>query len=77
VLAPLIFASSAFVPIGSMPGWLLAFAEHQPVSVTVDAVRGLTAGGPTAGKVVASLLWSAGIIAVFAPLAIRRYRRTV
>jgi ABC-2 type transport system permease protein/oleandomycin transport system permease protein len=77
VLAPLIFASSAFVPIGSMPGWLQAFAEHQPVSVTVDAVRGLTAGGPTAGKVVASLLWSAGIIAVFAPLAIRRYRRTV
>jgi ABC-2 type transport system permease protein/oleandomycin transport system permease protein len=58
-----------------MPGWLQVFAEHQPVSVTVDAVRALTAGGPTAGKVVASLLWSIGIVAVFAPLAIRRYRR--
>jgi len=75
VLAPLVFASSAFVPLDTMPGWLQAFAEHQPVSITVDAVRALTAGGPTAGKVVASLLWSVGIVAVFAPLAIRRYRR--
>jgi ABC transporter DrrB family efflux protein len=75
VLAPLIFASSAFVPLDTMPGWLQAFAEHQPVSVTVDAVRALTVGGPTAGKVIASLLWSVGIVAVFAPLAIRRYRR--
>jgi ABC-2 type transport system permease protein/oleandomycin transport system permease protein len=75
VLAPLIFASSAFVPLNTMPGWLQAFAEHQPVTATVDAVRALTAGGPTAGKVFASLLWSVGIILVFAPLAIRRYRQ--
>jgi ABC transporter DrrB family efflux protein len=77
VLAPLVFASSAFVPIGSMPGWLQAFAEHQPVSVTVDAVRALTLGGPTTTYVLQAIAWSVGIIVVFAPLAIRRYRRTV
>lgn len=45
-LFPLIFASSAFVPVASMPGWLQAFANVQPVSVTVDAVRALVDGGP-------------------------------
>jgi ABC-2 type transport system permease protein/oleandomycin transport system permease protein len=60
-----------------MPGWLQAFAEHQPVSVTVDAVRALTLGGPTTTYVLQAIAWSVGIIAVFAPLAIRRYRRTV
>jgi ABC-2 type transport system permease protein/oleandomycin transport system permease protein len=75
VLAPLVFASTAFVPLHSMPGWLQAFAAHQPVSVTVDAVRALTVGGPTTAKVLGSLAWSVGIVAVFAPLAVRRYRR--
>jgi ABC-2 type transport system permease protein len=75
LLGPLIFASTAFVPLASMPGWLQAFAAHQPVSVTVDAARALTVGGPTFGKVLGSLAWSVGIIAVFAPLAVRRYRR--
>jgi ABC-2 type transport system permease protein len=77
ILAPLVFASSAFVAVGSMPGWLQAFAKNQPVSVAIDAVRSLVLGGQYAntGKVVASLAWSVGIIAVFAPLAIRRYRR--
>ena len=77
ILAPLVFASSAFVSVKAMPGWLQAFAAHQPVSVAIDAVRALTYGGPFAstGKVLASLAWSVGIIVVFAPLAIRRYRR--
>jgi ABC-2 type transport system permease protein/oleandomycin transport system permease protein len=75
VLAPLVFASSAFVGVGSMPGWLQAFAKHQPVSVTVDAVRDLTLGGAVTHDVVLSLAWSVGIVAVFAPLAVRRYRR--
>ena len=77
ILAPLVFASSAFVPVSSMPGWLQAFAKNQPVSVAIDAVRSLVLGGQYAntGKVVASIAWSIGIIAVFAPLAIRRYRR--
>lgn len=75
ILAPLVFASSAFVPLATMPGWLQAFAEHQPVSITVDAVRALCLGGPTAGPVFKSLLWIAVIIAVFAPLAVRQYRK--
>jgi ABC transporter DrrB family efflux protein len=77
VVAPLVFASSAFVPVETMPGWLQAFAEHQPVSVTASAVRALVLGGPTASYLLQSLLWIAGIIAVFAPLAVRRYRRSV
>jgi ABC-2 type transport system permease protein len=77
VMAPLVFASSAFVPVGSMPGWLQPFAEHQPVSVTASAVRALVLGGPTTSYVLQSLAWSAGILLVFAPLAVRRYRRAV
>lgn len=77
VLAPLVFASSAFVPVSSMPGWLQAFARHQPVSVTVSAVRSLFLGGPVASELVQALAWMAGIVIVFAPLAVRRYRRAV
>ncbi|MGZ4110063.1 MAG: ABC transporter permease [Actinomycetota bacterium] len=77
VLAPLVFASSAFVPVSSMPGWLQVFANHQPVSVTASAVRALMIGGPTATYVLQSLAWCAAILIVFAPLAVWRYRRTV
>jgi ABC-2 type transport system permease protein/oleandomycin transport system permease protein len=77
ILAPLVFASSAFVPIATMPGWLQTFAEHQPVSVVVDAVRDLTVGGPTSGDVLAALAWIIGIVAVCAPIAVRQYRRVV
>ncbi len=76
LLAPLVFASSAFVPVDTMPGWLQTFAEHQPLTLTVNAVRALTIGGPTTEYVVKAILWSVGIIAVFAPLAVKRYRRT-
>ena len=75
ILAPLVFASTAFVGLRSMPGWLQAFASRQPVSVTVNAVRALSLGGPTLTPVLQSLAWSAGIVALFAPLAVRRYRR--
>jgi ABC transporter DrrB family efflux protein len=77
VLAPLVFASSAFVPVETMPGWLQVFAEHQPVSVTASAVRALTLGGPVSADVWQSLAWCVGILAVFAPIAVRLYRRTV
>jgi ABC transporter DrrB family efflux protein len=77
VMAPLVFASTAFVPLESMPGWLQVFAEHQPVSATVNAVRSLCLGGPTATNVVQAIAWSVGILAVAAPLAVHRYRRTV
>jgi ABC-2 type transport system permease protein/oleandomycin transport system permease protein len=75
VLAVLVFASSAFVPVDTMPGWLQVFAEHQPVTATVNAARALVLGGPTQTEVVKSIAWSLGIVAVFAPLAVRRYRR--
>jgi ABC-2 type transport system permease protein len=77
LLAPLVFASSAFVGLKSMPGWLQAFASRQPVSIVVNAVRALTYGGPTKTYLVESVLWIVGIIAVCAPLAIAKYRRSV
>jgi ABC transporter DrrB family efflux protein len=77
VLAPLVFASSAFVPVESMPDWLQVFANHQPVSVTASAVRALVLGGDTASYVLQSVGWCAGLLAVFAPLAVWRYRRAV
>ena len=77
ILAPLVFASSAFVPVASMPGWLQAFAEHQPVTVVVDAVRGLTLGHPSTQWTVGAVLWIVGIVAVCAPIAVNRYRRAV
>jgi ABC-2 type transport system permease protein/oleandomycin transport system permease protein len=75
VLAPLVFASSAFVPLESMPSWLRVFSAHQPVTAVVDAVRALVLGGDTLGPVLTSLAWSAAIVLVFAPLAVARYRR--
>ena len=77
IMAPLVFASSAFVPVETMPGWLQAFADYQPVSVTASAIRALVLGGPTATYVLQSLAWIAGIIFVSAPIAVRRYRRSV
>ncbi|HEX2040497.1 MAG TPA: ABC transporter permease [Acidimicrobiales bacterium] len=76
LLGILVFASSTFVSTATMPGWLRAYADHQPVTDTVDAARALVLGGPTAGKVLAALAWSLGIVAVFATLSVRRYRRT-
>ena len=78
---PLVFASSVFVPVQTMPGWLQAFAEHQPITLTVNALRSLLlgpqpGGGSTVGYVLGSLAWSLAILAVFMPLAVRRYRRT-
>ncbi|HEX8802711.1 MAG TPA: ABC transporter permease [Acidimicrobiales bacterium] len=75
LLFPLTFASSAFVDIAFMPSWLQTFAEHQPVTATVDAARDLILGQPAGSSVLTALAWSLGIIAVFAPLAVRRYRR--
>jgi ABC-2 type transport system permease protein len=80
---PLTFVSSAYVPVETMPGWMQAFATHQPITVMVDAVRVLSQGpaaeallGHGAGfYVVRSLAWSAAILAVFVPLAVARYRR--
>jgi ABC-2 type transport system permease protein/oleandomycin transport system permease protein len=72
---PLVFASSIFVPVASMPGWLQGFAEHQPVSVTATAVRALATGADAGSTVWQSALWSVGLLAVLLPLAARAYRR--
>jgi ABC transporter DrrB family efflux protein len=74
ILFPLIFVSSAFVPVASMPSWLQGFATYQPVSVTVSACRALMIGGPTAKWVIQTLAWSIGLLIVLIPLAVRRYR---
>ena len=71
---PLVFASSVFTSIESMPGWLQAFAKVQPITRAADTVRALTQGGPVATNLTWTLLWSIAILAVFAPLAVRRYR---
>jgi len=55
IMAPLVFASSAFVPVATMPGWLQVYAAHQPVSVTASAVRALMQGGPLASNLAQSL----------------------
>jgi len=84
VVFPLAFTSSVFVPTQTMPGWLQPFAANQPVTVATNALRGLVLGqgallpGRTvAGQVVLALLWAAAITAVFVPLAVRAYRRTL
>jgi ABC-type multidrug transport system permease subunit len=83
ILVPFTFVSSAYVPVSSMPSGLRAIAEHQPVTYMVDAVRSLAGGaraqallGHSASYFITrSLIWSAVIVLVFAPIAIARYRR--
>jgi ABC-2 type transport system permease protein/oleandomycin transport system permease protein len=72
---PLTFISSAFVPVQSMPEVLRGFAEVNPFTLTVDAMRSLWLGAPAHNNVWGSAVWALAIIAVFAPLAVARYRR--
>jgi ABC transporter DrrB family efflux protein len=74
-LFPLTFLSSAFVPISSMPGWLQAFANNQPVTYVINVMRSMALGGPIAADLWKSIAWLAGIFIVFAPLAVRAYKR--
>jgi ABC transporter DrrB family efflux protein len=71
---PLTFISSAFVPVQSMPEPLRAFAEVNPFTITVNAMRSLWLGAPAHNNVWGALVWAVAIIAVFAPLAVARYR---
>jgi ABC transporter DrrB family efflux protein len=70
---PLIFASSAFVPVANMPGWLQGFASNQPGSVAVTTTRALLGGTPANNTVLNTVLWSLGMLAVFAVIAVYRY----
>lgn len=72
---PLAFGTNMVVPAGTMPGWLQAWVKVNPVSDAVDAARGLLIGGPVAHPATMTLLWSAGFLAVFGPLAVYAYRR--
>jgi len=72
---PLTFVSSAFVPVRSMPGWLQAFANNQPVTIVIQEMRALALGGPLVLHAWQSALWLAGVFAVFVPLAVRAYQR--
>lgn len=75
IIFPLTFASAAFVPIATMPSWLQAFARNQPVTFAVNAARELALGLPSTGAVWKLGLWIIGILAVFIPLSIWRYRQ--
>lgn len=74
-LFPLTFVSSAFVQVGSMPGWLQAFANNQPVTIIIDEMRSLALGGPLALHLWQSIVWLVAIFAVFVPLAVRSYKK--
>ena len=83
IVFPFAFVSSAYVPVSSMPSWLRVFAEHQPLTYMVDAVRALTLGPhaqallghPSSYFVSRSLVWTLAIMAVALPVAVVKYRR--
>jgi ABC transporter DrrB family efflux protein len=72
---PLVFGSNLLAPTATMPGWLQAFVKVNPMTLLTDAERGLFTGGPVATPAFQSMLWALGIFVVFAPLAVRVYRR--
>ena len=74
-LFPLVFASSIFVSPQTMPSWLRAFAQHQPITKVANAVRGLSLGTASTRDVLVALLWIGGMLLVFVPLATWRYRK--
>ena len=75
IIFPLTFISSAFVPVESMPSALEAFAKVNPFTITVDAMRSLFLGTPAGDSIWQATLWGIGLVAVFAPLAVLKYRR--
>jgi oleandomycin transport system permease protein len=77
LLFPLTFASNAFAPTATMPGWLQAWVKVNPVSILADAVRGLLSGGPVATPVTQSLIWAAILLVLFGPLSVWAFRRRV
>src|ERR1700733_4108973 len=74
VIFPLVFASSVFVPVSTFPDWLQAFAKVNPVTVTADAARSLALFGAPA-SLGAAAAWIGGLLAVFIPLSVWRYRQ--
>ncbi len=82
VIFPMTLTSSVFLPTQTMPGWLQAFAEHQPITIVANALRGLTlgqgalpAGHTVISETLLALTWTVGVLLLFAPLAIHGYGR--
>jgi ABC-2 type transport system permease protein len=73
VMFPLTFASNVFVDPDTMPGWVQAFVNHNPITHLTTAIRDLMHGTPAGTEIAWVLLWSAGLVLVFAPLAMRLY----
>jgi ABC-2 type transport system permease protein/oleandomycin transport system permease protein len=74
-LFPLMMASSAFTPTATMPKWLKAFADNQPISVASDAVRALVDGRPAGSDSLYAVIWIVVLLSVFIPLTTRLYRK--
>jgi len=75
VIFPLVFASSVFVPISSMPDWLQAFAKVSPVTLTANAARTYALDGGVPGSLGGAAAWILAVLAIFIPLCVWRYRR--
>ena len=76
LIFPLLFASSAFVPVQTMPGWLQAFANNQPITHLIGAARYLTVGIGDSSAIWKALLWIVAILAIFVPLSVAKYRNS-
>jgi ABC-2 type transport system ATP-binding protein len=75
VIFPLVFASSVFVPVGSMPDWLKTFAQASPVTLTANTARSYALGPGRPGSLGGALIWIAVLLVIFIPLCVWRYRR--
>lgn len=75
VVFPFTFISSAFVPVETMPGWLQAFAENNPITYAIDYGRGLAQGGELTTNGIFTTLWAIALTVVFGGLAVFQYRR--
>ena len=71
----LLFFNSGFVPTIAYPTWLQGFVENQPMSTAIDAMRGLSLGGPVATPMIKTLVWAFVLLFVFAIPAVRGYRK--
>ena len=75
LVLPLGFASNTYVPTSTLPSWMQTFVSHNPITYLVSTVRGLMVGGPVAENLIGTLVWMAGLVVVFVPLALWAYRR--
>jgi ABC transporter DrrB family efflux protein len=74
---PLVFVSSAYVPVDTLPSWLQPVARINPITAASDAVRALAFGGEVTEPLLRTLIWSAALVLVFGALAVRLYRKAV